>query len=82
MAYKIYTERNLADTCRDSDNIVTEELCYKHSEDDAKSFARDYIRNNFFHKDTHLRERTGGGFTATDFSSYGATIIIEPIVIS
>jgi hypothetical protein len=53
-----------------------------HSEDDAKSFARDYIRNNFFHKDTHLRERTGGGFTATDFSSYGATIIVEPIVIS
>ena len=43
---------------------------------------RDYIRNNFFHKDTHLRERTGGGFTATDFSSYGATIIVEPIVIS
>jgi len=82
MAYRIYTQRNLADTWRDPDNIVTEDLCYKQSEDDAKSVAMDYIKNNFFHRDTQLRERTGGGFIATDFSSYGATIIVEPIVIS
>ena len=82
MAYKIYTERNLADTWRDQDNIVTEELGYNQSEDDAILVAVDYIKNNFFHQDTQLRERTGGGFIATDWSSYGATIIIEPIVIS
>ncbi len=82
MAYRIYTERNLADTTRDPDEMVVEELGYKHELEDAKSIVNDYIEKRFFHKDTPIRERKDGTFTATDFCSYGATIIIEPIIIS
>ena len=79
MAYRIYTERNLADTTRDPDQIVTEELGYKYELEDAKLIANDYIKTRFFHKDTSIIERRNGTFTATDFCSYGETIIIEPI---
>jgi hypothetical protein len=82
MPYKIYTERNLADTSRDPDEIVIEELGYKHNLDDAKLIASDYIKTRFFHKNTELIENRNGSFSATDFSSYGATIIIKPIIIT
>jgi hypothetical protein len=82
MAYRIYTERNLAETTRDPDEIVIKELGYKHNLEDAKSIANDYIAKNFFHRDTLLKERQNGLYSATDFSSYGATIIVEPIIIT
>lgn len=82
MAYKIYTRRNLADTMRDPDEIVIEDLGYKHSLEAAKSVANDYINKRFFHKDTKLMERKDGTYSATDFCSYGATIIVESITIS
>ncbi len=82
MAYRIYTERNLADTTRDPDQIVIEELGYKHNLEDAKSTANEYIAKNFVHKDTILKERKNGLYSATDFCSYGATIIVEPIIIT
>ncbi len=82
MAYRVYTERNLADTTRDPDQIVIEELGYKHNLDDAKLLATDHIKNHFFHKDTLLKERIDGTHTATDFCSYGVTIIIQPVIIT
>jgi hypothetical protein len=81
MAYKIYTRRNLADTTRDPDQIQIDELGYRNNLEDAKILANDYIRTSFFHKDTKLRENKNGLCTATDFCSYGATIIVEPIEI-
>jgi hypothetical protein len=82
MAYRIYTESNMADTWRDPSEILTGELGYRHSLDDAKSLAMDYIKDNFYHTNTQIEERRDGTFTATDFRSYGETIIIEPITIS
>ncbi len=46
MAYRIYTESNMADTWRDPNEILTGELGYKHSLEDAKSLAMDYIKDN------------------------------------
>lgn len=82
MAYRVYTERNLADTTRDPDEIVINELGYRHNLEDAKSIANDYIKTGFFHSDTILKEREDGSYSATDFSSYGATVIVEPIIIT
>ena len=82
MAYRIYTERNLADTTRDPDEMIYEELGYKFDLADAKSVANNYIKTRFFHKDTELKERNDGTYTATDFASYGATVIVKPINIS
>jgi hypothetical protein len=82
MAYKIYTSRNLADTIRDPDEIVIEDLGYKFNLEDAKLVANNYIKKSFFHKDTELKVRKDGTYTATDFCSYGATVIVEPITIS
>lgn len=78
-AYRIYTKINLADTCRDPDEIVITELGYKHKLEDAKQLANDYIKESFFRKDMVLEERKDGTYSATDFCSYGVTIIVEPI---
>mgnify|MGYP001769064602 CR=1 FL=1 len=81
MAYKIYTSVNYADTCRDPDDIHFKDLGYKNELEDAIILANNYIKNHFFHKDTQLIEHKNGSFSATDFCSYGKTIIIEPIKI-
>ena len=78
-AYKIYTVRNLADTIRDHDDIVTTELGYTRKLEVAIHKAKDYIANSFFHKDTDLKKSSDGSYSATDFCSYGATIRIEVI---
>ena len=82
MAYKIYTKTNLADTNRDPDEYVYEQLGYKNNLDDAVKTAKDFIQKRFFSKDTELRKGEGNiVFTALDFCSYGARIIIEEIAI-
>ena len=81
MAYKIYTKQNLADTSRDPDDIVIEELGYKNNLDDALSLGNKFIKDNFFHKDTTIKRRSDGTYTATDFCSYGKTLIIKEIII-
>jgi len=78
MQYKIYTQKNLADTSRDPDEYVYKQLGYQTNLDEAVKIANAYIKENFFNKDTKLR--TGQGkvaFTAHDFCSYGETINIE-----
>ena len=82
MIYRIYTEQNLADTSRDPDQIITNELGYKYSLEDAKSLANEYIKQNFFNKDTELRNNVKGTYTAHDYCSYGVTITIQPINIT
>lgn len=78
LAYKIYTKKNLADTSRDPDKYIYEDLGYKNNLDDAVKMATDYIQKRFFHKDTKLKKGKGNIiFTASDFCSYGAEIIIE-----
>lgn len=82
MAYKIYTKRNLADTSRDPDEYVYEQLGYKHKLDDAITLAEDHIQKKFFRPDTMLRPGEGNiVYTALDVCSYGARIIIEEITI-
>ena len=76
--YHIYTQRNLADTMRDPDDIVTEQLSYCQSLDQAFKVAKDYIKNRFFHKNTKLT-KSGTGYVASDFCSYGATLYIKEI---
>lgn len=77
MLYRIYTEVNCADTFRDADDIRQTELGVSDDIEKAKKFAIDYIKKNFFHKDTKLVETKDGGFVATDFCSYGQTIRIK-----
>lgn len=80
-AYRIYTQRNLADTTRDPDQIVIKELGYRFELDDAKSLATEYIKEHFFHKDSVLIERKNGYFSAVNFMSYGEILYVEPIMI-
>lgn len=80
MVYRIYTERNLADTTRDPDEYVYEELGYKNNLDDAVKVANEYIQKRFFRKDTQLTKGQGKiVLRALDFCSYGAEINIEEI---
>lgn len=79
MSYKIYTKRNLADTSRDKDNMVVEELAFRTSLDEARQYANDYIKKKFFHKGIQLKEYRDGSFRATNLCSYGETIIVEKI---
>ena len=82
IAYKIYTERNLADTCKDRDEYVYEQLGYKNNLDDAIKIANEYIQDRFFRKDTQLTKGHGNiVLRALDFCSYGAEIKIEEIFI-
>jgi hypothetical protein len=81
MAYRIYTRRNFADTMRDPDEIEINDLGYRHNLKDAKKVANDYIKKRFLNENTKLTKIKDGKYSATDFCSYGATIIIEPIAI-
>lgn len=83
MAYRIYTKRNLADTTRDPDEFVYENLGYKYNLDDAIDIANEYIEKNFFRpEDTQLKKGEGNVvLRAYDSRSYGVEIIIEKIVI-
>lgn len=80
--YRIYRRVNYADTCRDPDDIRIEELGYKINLEEAKKIAKKYIKDNFFKKDTVLHENNDGSWSGTDFCSYGATVIIQPIEVT
>lgn len=83
MPYKIYTIQNLADTCRDPDDYVYETIGYRIYENAAISLAEKFIKERFFHKDTQLRllspNEENHVYRATDFCSYGKTIIIQEV---
>lgn len=83
MPYKIYTEQNLADTCRDPDDYVYNTIGYCKHENAAISLAETFIKEHFFHKDTKLKllpsNKNNHVYRATDFCSYGKTIIIEEV---
>ena len=81
MIYRIYTTVNYADTSRDSDNIHINELCYKNNKEDTLIYLEKYIKKNFFHKNTKPHIFKDGEIRATDFCSYGETIIAKPIKI-
>lgn len=80
--YKIYTKTNYAGTWRDPDDIHIKDLCYKISEKSAILFGKEYIKEHFFHKDAKLFKDEEGNFRATNFCSYGETLIIEKIEVS
>jgi len=82
MAYKIWTSYNSADTCRDADDIHTEELGYKNELEDAFIVANNYIKKYFLHKDTKLSKVSINEWQATDFCSYGSTIYVKKIKIT
>ena len=76
--YKIYTRQNLADISRDKVDMIEKLIHIEDNIDDAIKIANDYIKYKFFRKDTKLR-KDGEIYIATDFCSYGKTIIIEKI---
>lgn len=76
MTYRIYTEVNAADTCRDPDDIYVTELGCTSDLEKAKQFAEKYIREHFFYKKAELFEYNDG-YAAQDICSYGATLIIK-----
>jgi len=77
--YRVYTSINYADTSRDPDNIHIEELGFFDNKEKAISIASNFIENNFFNKNTKIRELKNGNFSATDFCSYGKTIYVIKI---
>lgn len=79
--YKIYTERNWADTWRDPADIQIVELGYKSKLEDALELAKNHIKETFFHNNTNLRESSDGNYSATDFRSYGATIYVKKVIV-
>ena len=78
MYYKIYTRVNYAETSRDADDIRIYSIGYKDKLEDALDVANKFIYENFFHKDTKLK-KYGNNYQATDFCSWGKTIIVEQI---
>jgi hypothetical protein len=74
--YRIYTVVNAADTCRDPDDLHYTELGYAENLEEVKLFAEKYIKQHFVNKDTQLHQHNGQ-WLASDFCSYGATIVIE-----
>lgn len=78
--YKIYTKVNYADTMRDPDDIHYETIAHKAALSDAVACANDYIKKYFLNKKTKLSSGEGKiTYSATDFCSYGKTILIEEI---
>lgn len=77
--YKIYTIVDYADTCRDPSDIHIEEFGYTSDLEKAIQFAENYIKEHFFDKNTVLFECKDNSIRATDFGSWGKTIIIEPM---
>lgn len=81
MRYKIYTERNLAETSRDFDEYVYEQLGCKNKLEDAIKVVNEYIQKRFFRKNCELRKGQGKIiFRALDVRSWGVEIMIEEIV--
>lgn len=76
MPYRIYTRVNYAETWRDADDIHIDHLGFKQDLDAAMDVANDYIKNHFVHKDTKLAKH-GKDYTATDFISFGKTVVVE-----
>lgn len=83
MPYKIYTQVNLADTSRDPDDYIYSTLGYRKNIIEAMMLADEYINTRFTDKNTMLRKVPPNKekilYTATDFCSYGATIMIKEI---
>lgn len=78
MGYKIYTRVNLAETSRDPDDIRVENLGCKDNLEQAIDLANKFIKDRFFNKNTQLKKQ-GHNYTATDFCSWGKTIVVAPI---
>lgn len=79
--YRIYTRCNAADTMRDPDDIHIKELCYKSTIEKAKEFVETYIKEHFFKPEKTPIHEDESGFRATNFVSYGETIIAKKIII-
>lgn len=80
-AYRIYTTYNAADTTRDPDEIYTTDICYRSTRKGAMKRIRAYIDAHFFRPDDVVISEYEGGLRATNFVSYGETIIAEKITI-
>ena len=78
MAYQIYTSVNYAETSRDADDIRIDNIDYKEKLEDALDVANKFIKEKFFHKDTKLK-KYNNNYAATDFCSWGKTIVVEQI---
>ena len=76
--YRIYTKKNLADTMRDPDDIVINELCYKKGQQGAIDFCREYIKEHFKDPEAEIHENKTELY-ATNLVSYGETIIAQKI---
>lgn len=75
--YRIYTRVNFAETSRDKDDIHTEEVGYKKTLKSAIETANDYIKEHFCRSEFKVKKNKDGSYSATDFCSWGETIIIE-----
>lgn len=78
MAYRIFTSVNYAMTSRDADDISIDTIGYKDRLEDALEVANKFIKKEFLHKDTELRKYENN-YTATDFCSWGKTIVVKQI---
>jgi len=80
MSYKIYTERNNAETSRDPDDYTYKQIGQRDTLPEAVRVAQEYIENHFIKKSAELRAGKGKQlFRATDFCSWPETIIIEKL---
>ena len=79
--YRIYTLVNAADTMRDPDDIHETELAYKDDRKKAKKFIEEYIKEKFSKPDEAKIYEDESGFRATNFISYGQTIIAKKVIV-
>jgi len=77
--YRIYTEVNLAETCRDPDDIRYTELGGSDDLNTAIEFAKKYIKQKFIFPERAVLYEHNGSYSATDSGSWPKTIVIEKL---
>jgi len=77
MKYRIYRSINIADSCCDPDKFYIKEIGEAKTLGEAQKIAEEYIKKNFC-RNAELTENSDGTFSATDFCSYPATVVVEP----
>ena len=85
--YRVYTRQNLADTSRDPDEIIIDDLGYFDNIDKAILFAQGHIKEHFFSSKIHTptldkNAEKGHAYTAYEFCSYGRFLHIDKTMVN
>lgn len=79
--FHVLVYANFAETWRDPDDYqIVKNFGYFESFEDSKAVAEKFISKWFLHTETPLTEREDGTWRATDFCSFGRTVVLQSVV--